>query len=171
MCQIVLDSIISKPAAVCNAFNNYFSSIASSFGNNDDALKEFEDIQSIIAAHSDHRSIRCIQENVCKFNAVWLYRDNCRGHEVFNQRNGSKEGSRVFANIPPKILKIASDELAEPMAVLLNDSIRSSKFPGDLKMSEVSPLLKNKDSLYRGNYRPTNILPCISKLFEKVYAD
>ena len=47
---------------MCNAFNNYFSSIASSFGNNDDALKEFEDIESILAAHSDHPIIRCIQE-------------------------------------------------------------------------------------------------------------
>ena len=56
-----------------------------------------------------------------------------------------------FDNIPPKILKIASDELAEPMAALLNDSIRTSEFPGDLKMSELSPLLKNKDSFYRGN--------------------
>ena len=76
-----------------------------------------------------------------------------------------------FDNIPPNILKIASDELAEPMAALLNDSIRTSEFPGDLKMSELSALFKNKDSLYRGNYRPVNILPCISKLFEKVYAD
>ena len=161
---------ISRPAAVCNAFNDYFSSIASSFGNNDDALKEFEDIESILAAHSDHPSIRCIQENFANsmpFDFTEITVENMRS---LIREMDPKKGAG-FDNIPPKILKIASDELAEPMAALLNDSIRNSEFPGDLKMSELSPLFKNKDSLYRGNYRPVNILPCISKLFEKVYAD
>ena len=47
ICLKIDDSIISRPAAVCNAFNDYLSSIASSLGNNDDALKEFEDIECI----------------------------------------------------------------------------------------------------------------------------
>ena len=37
--------------------------IASSFGNNDDALKEFENMESIITAHGVHQSNKYIQEN------------------------------------------------------------------------------------------------------------
>ena len=156
ICLKIDNSIISRPAAVCNAFSNYFSSIASSFGNNDDALKEFEDIESILAAHSDHPSIRCIQENFANsmpFDFTEITVQNMRS--LIREMNPKGAG---FDNIPPKILKIASDELAEPIAALLNDSIRTFEFPGDLKMSELLPLIKNKDSLYRGNYQPVNIL-------------
>ena len=118
-------------------------------------MKEFEDIESILAAHSDHSSIRCIQENFANSMPFDFTEVTVEKMRSLIKEMDPKKGAG-FDNIPPKILKIASDELAEHKTDLLNDSIRTSKFPGDLKMSEVSPLFKNKDSLYRGNYRPVN---------------
>ena len=76
-----------------------------------------------------------------------------------------------YDNIPPKLLKLAPEELSVPLTALFNESLKKMCFPSDLKMSELAPLFKNKDSLLFGNYRPVSILPCTSKLFEKIYHD
>ena len=76
-----------------------------------------------------------------------------------------------YDNIPPKLLKLAPEEFSVPLTALFNESLKKMCFPSDLKMSELAPLFKNKDSLLFGNYRPVSILPCTSKLFEKIYHD
>ena len=62
-----------------------------------------------------------------------------------------------FDNIPPKLLKFASQELAEPVTNLINQSIRISHFPHDLEKAELSPLYKCKDDLIFINYRPVSV--------------
>ena len=74
-------------------------------------------------------------------------------------------------NIPPKLMKIAAKELSQPISSMINKSIRCSVFPADLKKAEVSPIYKAKDNLFKGNYRPISILPCISKVYERVMYD
>ena len=77
--------------------------------------------------------------------------------------------STGWDSIPPKIIKIAATELSVPIANLVNASFKTSCFPRDLKKAEVLPLFKSKNNLDRQNYRPVSVLPCISKLFERVY--
>ena len=88
---------------------------------------------------------------------------------MLNDIESSK--AAVFDNIPPKFLKSASQELAEPVTNLVNQSIRISHFPHDLKKAELSPLYKCKDDLMFTNYRPVSVLTSLSKLFERVYND
>ena len=73
------------------------------------------------------------------------------------------------ANIPVALLKSAAEELALPIKILINRSIRDAQFPHDLKLSEIPSSFKSKDDLDNENFRPINILPCISKIFENVY--
>ena len=40
----------------------------------------------------------------------------------------------------PKYLKIAADEMAPPLANIINLSVTKSNFPMHLKISELSPL-------------------------------
>ena len=54
-----------------------------------------------------------------------------------------------YDNIPPKILKIAANELVPLLANLVNLSVTKPNFPMDLKKSELSPLYKCKDSLVK----------------------
>ena len=72
-------------------------------------------------------------------------------------------------NIPPKLLKIAGNELSRPFTHIINETISKSCFPAELKKAEVSPIFKAKDALLRGNYRPVSILNTISKLMERIY--
>ena len=49
--------------------------------------------------------------------------------------------------ISPKILKMAQQEITNPITKLVNKSIDSSIFPADLKSAQVSPLYKKKITL------------------------
>ena len=76
-----------------------------------------------------------------------------------------------FDQIPPKLLKIASNELSGPISYLINCSIHASIFPKRLKFAEVATLFKAKDVFNKENYRPLSILPSISKIFERMLYD
>lgn len=47
------------------------------------------------------------------------------------------------------------------------DAIVLGKLPGNLKLTDVTPLLKKKNPLDKINYRPVSVLSTISEIFEK----
>ena len=47
------------------------------------------------------------------------------------------------------------------------DAIVRGKLPGNLKLTDVTPLLKTKNPLDKINYRPVSVLSTISEIFEK----
>ena len=70
--------------------------------------------------------------------------------------------------IGPKLLKISSGIIIKSITYIVNNCIRSGKFPTSWKLAKVNPLYKGgaKDDI--NNYRPISILPTLSKLIEKV---
>ena len=48
-----------------------------------------------------------------------------------------------------------------------NDSVLSSVFPEKLKMADITPTHKKEETIFKNNYSPVSILPCVSKLFER----
>ena len=69
--------------------------------------------------------------------------------------------------IGPKLLKISSGIITKSITYIVNNCIRSGKFPTSWKLAKVNPLYKGgaKDGI--NNYRPISILPTLSKLIEK----
>ena len=53
----------------------------------------------------------------------------------------------------------------------INEAIRNNKFPDSLKLSDITPVFKKLDSSDKANYRPTSVLPLLSKVFEKIIYD
>ena len=47
--------------------------------------------------------------------------------------------------------------------------MRDPKFSHGMKLSEIAPIFKTSEVLDRDNYRPVNILPCLSKIVEKIF--
>ena len=71
--------------------------------------------------------------------------------------------------IPTKLVKLASDILAEPLSIAINNSIRTSTFPNNAKIATVVPIDKKTDDKYViSNFRPVSILNCFSKVYENV---
>ena len=161
------NKVVNDPAKVCNIFNDYFIEAASHIGKAD-PIQDDETIDDILCSYKDHTNIKRIISNVphvsmFNFSVVSVKEVQKLLKDVDSQK------ATGYDNIPPKILKIAADELTPPLANLINLSVTKSNFPMDLKKSELSPLYKCKDSLMSENYHPLGVLTSLSKIFEKVF--
>ena len=76
------------------------------------------------------------------------------------------------SDIPTKTLKQNSDYFAEYFYKNINQCISKSVFPSDLKLADVTPVYKKKNSKNsKDNYRPVSILSNISKIYERCIYD
>ena len=74
-------------------------------------------------------------------------------------------GPDIISN---KMLKEVKYEIAKPLSILFNRSLRDRKFPKYWKLANVIPLFKQGDKSLVSNYRPVALLSAVSKIFEKV---
>ena len=71
--------------------------------------------------------------------------------------------------IPPKLIKIGADIIAEPLTQAINCCLRQVIFPDNAKIASVVPVDKGKPDKYDVlSYRPVSILNVFSKIYEKV---
>ena len=71
--------------------------------------------------------------------------------------------------IPPKLIKIGADIIAEPLTQAINCCLRQGIFSKNAKVASVVPLDKGKPDKYDVlNYRHVSILNGFSKIYEKV---
>ena len=83
----------------------------------------------------------------------------------------------VIHNFAPKkecrvsthLLKEISLLIAEPLSLIINQSLCSGIFPSKLKIAKVIPLHKKNEKDLLDNYRPISLLPSISKVFERIF--
>lgn len=52
--------------------------------------------------------------------------------------------------------------------IIINDYTEKEFFPDDLKLVDILPTFKNKDSFNKENYRPVSISPHMPKVFERI---
>ncbi len=76
-----------------------------------------------------------------------------------------------YDHIPPKIVKMCSNELSVTLTELINHSFETSRFSEDMKKAEIARLFKKKDDMIKVNYRPVSLLDIFSKVFEKIIAE
>ena len=69
------------------------------------------------------------------------------------------------------LLKVIKASISQSLTIIINQMLTTGIFPDAFKVSKVIPLYKKGDSSLLANYRPTSLLPTISKIFEKVIHD
>ena len=69
-----------------------------------------------------------------------------------------------------RFLKAISNEIAEPLTQLYNDSLRSGVIPSDWKRSQITPVHKGGAEDDPTNYRPIAVVSIIAKILEKIVA-
>ena len=146
------DKILSDETIKANAFNAYFCE------------------QTNINIENSHlSSLRDYSAKQAKTQHVFTYTD-ITPQEVLSCIN-KLDSSKACGpdKIPTKVLKMAAVYIAEPLAVIFNKSLREGRYPAKWKEATVKPIYKGKGSPSDiTSYRPISLLPCISKVFEKL---
>ena len=70
--------------------------------------------------------------------------------------------------IGPKLLHEAGPSIAPSLTRLINLCLNSAQVPQMWKHANVMPLVKKGDASELNNYRPVSLLPCTSKILERI---
>jgi len=96
------------------------------------------------------------------------FRPTCK-LEVTNIINKIKSSYTAGVDgICSKILKAIVNEIAEPLAHIINLSLQYGIVPKQAKVAKIIPVYKSGDKNDILNYRPISILPTLSKVLERV---
>ena len=138
---------------IANEFGQYFSKIGKTYADNINPPKtSITDYLKVIPR-----------------NAKSLYLTPTTEVEIMkliNQLPNKK--SSGYDNIDNVILKHIKECISPIMAKIFNLSMLEGKFPDRMKLAEVVPLYKSKETYLLTNYRPISLLITISKLLEKI---
>ena len=83
--------------------------------------------------------------------------------EKFNQNK-----SAGHDNIGNFIIKKVCKEIVHPLTMIFNLSISTGIIPEKLKLAKVIPIYKKENPEVFSNYRPVSLLPCFSKILERL---
>ena len=76
--------------------------------------------------------------------------------------------STGYDDISFNVVKKCFGVLHKPLLHIFNLSLQTGIFPDKLKIARVTPLFKGSENYELGNYRPISVLPCFSKILEKL---
>ena len=71
-------------------------------------------------------------------------------------------------DLSPRLLKVISEEIAHPVAVLFSQSMHEGDVPLDWKTANVTPIYKKGSRNQPVNYRPVSLTSQLSKIMESI---
>ena len=166
--------IIADDKKVANSFNDYFENAVKSLNISENqyllsSTSGLSDpIEIAIKKFESHPSILAIKENI-NISSSFNF-SKCNEKEIVSEiskLDQTKVGTHK--NIPAKILKETSDICGKHLQDIWNKEVIDNKtFSINLKLADLTPIYKKKDSTQMENYRPVSVLPSVSKLFERI---
>ena len=70
---------------------------------------------------------------------------------------------------PVTVLKIMTDRISDPLALLVNNSFTSGNFPDKLKLARILSIFKKSSRFDKDNCRSISVLFNSSKMIKKRY--
>lgn len=142
---------ILNPQEISNEFNNFFVNIGPKLASNISNIgKDYHDyLHNPLQSSMFMKPIVEIEVNkiIDKFN-----QNKSSGHD----------------NIGNFIVKRVASEIVKPLTMIFNLSISTGVVPDNLKIAKVVPIYKKGDAELLSNYRPVSVLPCFSKILERL---
>ena len=161
------DCIVNDPIEVGNILNDYYINVTKDIGPND-AVNDRNTLKDIIEPHMSNKSVMFIKDHFSKDNFSFSFKPVTPEIVLKLLQNVQPNKATGCDTIPPKMVKLAAEQLHIPITHLVNKCIEFSKFPDDLKFAEVTPIFKKDNKLHKKNYRPVSVLQTLSKIFESV---
>ena len=142
----------SDKQAIAEHFNSFFASVGELNCKN-------------ITEHGDS-SYRDYLSEIIESNFEFRLVDS---HNIKQIIKGIKTSrSNGHEGISSELLKLISNDIADSITLIINQSLKSGIFPSQLKIAKVTPIYKKDDKKIITNYRPISVLPVVSKVFETV---
>ena len=136
-------------AETANHFNNFFAEVGSNLANK---------VPDIPLARENVKPI----EDSFEFTAVNEIVVNDIIRSLRNTKSVGLDDISIF------VLKLCAREIAPSITYLINFSLKSGIFPKQWKLAKIIPIHKSGDKESPSNYRPISILPCVSKILERI---
>ena len=152
--------IITDHGEVAEVMNNYYINVAAHIGNK--TIKQ--------DGFADHPSIKAVKNNLAP-NSSLTFRHTTEGEITKIIKSLNPKKATGPDQIPPKLIKIARPQISNVLTGMISNAIDEGIFPDSLKRAQATPVYKKADNLSKENYRPVSILPCLSKIFERVIAN
>ena len=141
--------VYNKPE-IADTFNNFFTNIGQKLASQiPKSSKTFEIYMNKVNVIMDSKHLS-INELKDTFFSLKI--------------NKSSSVDDVSFNIIKKCFRM----LCEPLTYLFQLSLEKGLFPDDLKIAKVTPIYKAGDNSDVSNYRPISVLPCFSKILERL---
>ncbi len=145
------ERLLSNPTDVANSFNSFFTNIGSSLANK-------------IPSTDVHFSKYLHNPNSSSF-----FLTPTSPLEIIRIGKELKPSASCgFDGISSTLIKHALPFIAFLLAHIFNLSFSTGSVPLNLKVAKVIPIFKSGDVHTIGNYRPISILPCFSKILERL---
>ena len=145
--------LANSPSDICKLFSDYFLSVFEQ-----STIPDQYDINNIVNSDSDiNTPDDIITHIVISKPAI---------QSLLKSLDVNK-GAGVD-NIPAVFLKPIADVITDPVYIILNKCLTHGVFPRIWKTARIVPVHKGGSKKDIENYRPTSILPALSKVFEKL---
>jgi hypothetical protein len=165
-------NVIRNEKGISQIFNSFFVNITKNLNivpwencQSEEGQVSNTDIKSILRKYQNHPSILSIAQSNTADSFSFSIVMSEQILRIILKLDPKKSVSGPF---PSKIVQMVADVISLPIARCINMALETSNFPNSLKLAEISPIFKKGDKFLKENYRPISILPCLSKIFEKV---
>ena len=142
--------IETDKSLIANHFNDYFVNIGCDLA---------EKIPSVTS-----NSMANIQTQVS--NSIVI--EPVTESETNNVISQLKNSSPGWDDLPSMLLKNSSGYILNVLTNIFNKSLIQGIVPNELKVAKIIPLFKSGNKELISNYRPISLLPCLSKVLEKI---
>ena len=143
-------SQITDPDQIAERFNKFFSDVGPTLAAKINTNTNFSDFLSAPFEKS-------------------IFFNPTSGKEILDIigtfKNGKSPGND---NISPTVVKRIGPFISTPLSHIFNLALSSGVFPSGLKIAKVIPIFKKDDPHTFSNYRPISLLPCFSKILERL---
>jgi hypothetical protein len=143
---------VSDPLTISNKFNAFFTNIGPTFASKINA--------------PPNKSFMDFLKN--KTNSIFKFKEITPSDVTKTISSLSSKPSSGHDNISSILIKKIAQPLSSPLALIINQSLKTGIFPERLKLAKVIPIYKKDDLTIFDNYRPISLLPVISKIFERI---
>ena len=135
-------TICNDAETIAQEFNDYFCNTVTNMSDDEQSICDGECVKDIYDDFEYHESILSIKSRNYPIDAFSFEEVN---EDVVLKLVRSLDGNKATGhdNIPAALLKSAAEELALPIEILINRSIRDAQLPHDLKLSEIPQFFLN----------------------------